>query len=132
MEKDNIFFAEEIFGEGKNIFGGEEKRRRERRKIFGHGKIFLGGEEKQESKIRNVFGEEKIFFWRRRKMRKLFGEGNISFVEKKKNGEGTGLMDGQEGWTGIKCSTRGIVDLKMIVGQFGTAQFSTGQFGTKS
>ena len=27
-------------------------------------------------------------------MRKLFGEGNISFVEKKKNGEGTGLMDG--------------------------------------
>ena len=94
MEKDNIFFAEEIFGEGKNIFGGEEKRRRERRKIFGHGKIFVGGKKKQESKIRNVFGEEKIFFWRRRKMRKLFGEGNISFVEKKKNGEGTGLMDG--------------------------------------
>ena len=38
---------------------------------------------------------------------------NTLFVEKKKNGEGTGLMDGQEGWTGIKCSTRGIVDLKI-------------------
>ena len=120
LEKEKIFLEEKKNGEGK---GG---------KCLDTEKNFWEEKKNGKAKLGKYLERKKYFFWRRRKIRKVFGEGNISFVEKKKNGEGTGLMDGQEGWTGIKCSTRGIVDLKMIVGQFGTAQFSTRQFGTKS
>ena len=64
--------------EGKYLaLGGEEERRRKRRKIFGEVKYFSGGEEKRKGKKRKILaegkylargGEEnrkrrKIFFW---------------------------------------------------------------------
>ena len=56
-------WKKKIFGYGKYFFrGGEEKKRKKRRKIFGEGtNIFFGGEEKRRRKKRKIFGEGYYF-----------------------------------------------------------------------
>ena len=64
-----LFFPEGKGGkclEKENIFLGEEKRGRKRRKILGEGKyIFLEEKKKEKGKEENIWRKKKRKFWTR-------------------------------------------------------------------